>query len=43
MVTDAIAVICNDLTDSVIVIIAVLWILALAVAAFAVKTYRENK
>ena len=43
MVTDAIAVICNDLTDSVGVSIVALWVLALAVAAFALKTFRENK
>lgn len=43
MVVEAIAVICNHLTDSVLIIIIVLWLLALAVAAFAVKTYRENK
>lgn len=42
MFVDTVAVIVNDLTDSALLIVIVLWLMALAVAAFAVKTYREN-
>lgn len=43
MLADAAAVICNDLTDNIAVIIIVLWVIALAVAAFALKIFKDNK